>query len=226
MRAPSHVGAEPEGGAIEAQGFGWLSSRKSGKGVDAITSGIEGPWTSNPTHGTWVTWSCCSSMTGSSPSHRRCIYLASVNIADEDMAPEVDGSGNKVTPMMTTADMAMKTDPSYKAICERFLANPEEFGQAFAGAWFKLLHRDMGPKSIMSQATTSTLNIFGKTLPLPVSSCLIQPCPRLRKRSPPADSQQMVETAWASASTFRGSDLRGGANGARIHGATEGLGRK
>ncbi|RLT21604.1 MAG: catalase-peroxidase, partial [Chloroflexi bacterium] len=144
----SSVGAEPEGAPIEAQGFGWASTHKSGKGVDAITSGIEGPWTANPTQ--WdmgyldllfkYEWQLTKSPAG---AH---IWYP-VNCAPEDMAPQVDGSGQKVLPMMTTADMALKMDPSYRAIGERFVKDPAAFGEAFARAWFKLLHRDMGPKS-------------------------------------------------------------------------------
>jgi catalase-peroxidase len=142
------VGAEPESAPIEAQGFGWASSHKSGKGVDAITSGIEGPWTANPIE--WdmgylnllynYEWELTKSPAGAHIWHP-------VNIDEDDMAPEVDGSGKKVMPMMTTADMALKMDPAYRAIGDRFMKDPEAFGQAFAEAWFKLLHRDMGPKS-------------------------------------------------------------------------------
>ena len=213
------VGVEPEGSAIEAQGFGWLSSHKSGKGVDTITSGIEGPWTSNPIQ--WdmgylellfkYDWELTKSPAGANIWHP-------VNIADEDMAPEVDGSGKKVTPMMTTADMALKTDPSYKAICERFLANPEEFGQAFARAWFKLLHRDMGPKSNYVAGDYLDAEYIWQD-PTPAGKQLSDSAVSAIKKeiaSSGLSTTEMVETAWASASTFRGSDLRGGANGARI----------
>ena len=215
----SHVGAEPESGAIEAQGFGWLSSHKSGKGVDAITSGIEGPWTSNPIQ--WdmgylellfkYDWELTKSPAGAYIWHP-------VNIADEDMAPEVDGSSKKVTPMMTTADMALKTDSSYKAICERFLANPEEFGQAFARAWFKLLHRDMGPKSNYIAGDYHDAEYIWQD-PTPAGKHLSDSAVSAIKKeiaSSGLSGTEMVETAWASASTFRGSDLRGGSNGARI----------
>lgn len=215
----SHVGSEPEGGSIESQGFGWLSTHKSGKGVDAITSGIEGPWTSNPIQ--WdmgylellfkYDWELTKSPAGAYIWHP-------VNISEADMAPEVDGSGKKVIPMMTTADMAMKTDKSYRAICERFLANPEEFGQAFARAWFKLLHRDMGPKSnyvagdyLDAEYTWQDPTPVGKQLSDSVVSVIKQEI-----GSSELSSAEMIETAWASACTFRGSDLRGGANGARI----------
>ena len=143
----SAVGAEPEGAPIEAQGLGWESKHASGHGVDTITSGIEGPWTSNPTQ--WdmdylrllynYDWELTKSPAGAHIWHP-------VDIDEADMAPEVDGSG-KVTPMMTTADMALKEDPDYRAIGERFVNDPEAFGEAFAKAWFKLLHRDMGPKT-------------------------------------------------------------------------------
>jgi catalase-peroxidase len=215
----SSVGAEPEGALIEAQGFGWASTHKSGKGVDTITSGIEGPWTANPTQ--WdmgyldllykYEWKLAKS-----PAGAHLWYP--VNCAPEDMAPQVDGSGQKVLPMMTTADMALKMDPIYRAIGERFVKDPTAFGEAFARAWFKLLHRDMGPKSnyvagdyknasytwqdpIPAGRTPSTDQINKATAALKASGLSIT---------------AMVEVAWASAATFRGSDNRGGANGARI----------
>src|SRR6056300_797574 len=142
------VGAEPEGAPMEQMGLGWKNKHASGLGVDTITSGIEGPWTTNPIQ--WdmgylellfkYEWECKKSPAGAWQWHP-------IDCAVEDMVPQVDGSDEKVLPMMTTADMSLKTDPHYKAICERFLANPEEFGETFARAWFKLLHRDMGPKT-------------------------------------------------------------------------------
>lgn len=141
-------GTEPEGANIEEQGFGWTSSYKSGKGVDAITSGIEGPWTTNPIQ--WdmdylkllfkYEWECKKSPAGAWQWHP-------INCEEEDMVPQVDGSNEKVLPMMTTADMSMKVDPEYNKICKHFIDNPDAFEEAFAKAWFKLLHRDMGPKS-------------------------------------------------------------------------------
>ena len=213
------VGAEPEGAAIEEQGFGWMSTHKSGKGVDAITSGIEGPWTTNPIQ--WdmgyfdllfkYDWELKKSPAGANQWHP-------INCAEEDMVPQVDGSDEKVLPMMTTADMSLKVDPIYRKICEHFIDNPEEFSQTFARAWFKLLQRDMGPKSNYIAGDFKDVDYIwqdpvqaGKTL-----SASDEEKVRAALKSSGLSHQQMVETAWASASTFRGSDNRGGANGARI----------
>jgi len=215
----AQVGAEPEGAAIEAQGFGWLSSHKSGKGVDTITSGIEGPWTTNPIQ--WdmgyltllfkYEWECKKSPAGAWQWHP-------INCAEEDMVPQVDGSDEKVLPMMTTADMSMKVDPEYRKICERFLENPDAFGEAFARAWFKLLHRDMGPKSNYVAGDYKDVEYIWQDLLAPgkVLSESEEKAVRNAIANSGLTQQQMVETAWASASTFRGSDNRGGANGARI----------
>ena len=213
------VGAEPEGATIEEQGFGWMSTHKSGKGVDAITSGIEGPWTTNPTQ--WdmgyfdllfkYEWELKKSPAGAHQWHP-------INCAEEDMVPQVDGSDQKVLPMMTTADMSLKVDPIYRKICERFMENPDEFGETFARAWFKLLHRDMGPKSNYIAGDFKDVDYIwqdpvpaGKTL-----SSIDEEKVRAALKSSGLSHQQMIETAWASAATFRGSDNRGGANGARI----------
>ena len=144
---PDLVGAEPEGAPIHQMGFGWSNSYGKGKGRDTTTSGIEGPWTANPTQ--WdngyfellfkYDWQLTKSPAGAHIWHP-------VDIAEEDMAPEVDDASVKVTPMMTTADMAMIQDPAYRAVSERFHKHPDQFADAFARAWFKLLHRDMGPK--------------------------------------------------------------------------------
>ncbi|MDG1822822.1 MAG: catalase/peroxidase HPI [Flavobacteriaceae bacterium] len=213
------VGSEPEGSAIEEQGFGWKSSFKSGKGVDAITSGIEGPWTTNPTQ--WdmgyftllfkYEWECKKSPAGAWQWHP-------INCAEEDMVPQVDGSDEKVLPMMTTADMSLKVDPQYRKVCERFIENPEEFGESFARAWFKLLHRDMGPKSNYIAGDFKDVTYIWQD---PVSnqkalSSSEEESVRAALKSSGLTQQQLIETAWASASTFRGSDNRGGANGARI----------
>jgi len=214
----SCVGAEPEGADVEAQGFGWASTHASGKGVDTITSGIEGPWTTNPTE--WnmdylnllygYEWECKKSPAGANQWHP-------VNCREEDMAPEVDGSGKKVLPMMTTADMALKMDPAYRAIGERFIKDPEEFGQAFARAWFKLLHRDMGPKTNYAAGDYNDATYVWQdpvTLTAPTADQIANA--RNLIKSCGLTTAQMVEAAWASASTFRNSDNRGGANGARI----------
>jgi catalase-peroxidase len=214
----SCVGAEPEAADVEAQGFGWASTHKSGKGVDTITSGIEGPWTTNPTE--WnmdylnllygYEWECKKSPAGANQWHP-------VNCREEDMAPEVDGSGKKVLPMMTTADMALKMDPAYRAIGERFIKDPEAFGQAFARAWFKLLHRDMGPKTNYAAGDYNDATYVWQdpvTLTAPSADQIANA--RNLIKGCGLTTQQMVEAAWASASTFRNSDNRGGANGARI----------
>jgi catalase-peroxidase len=212
------VGAEPEGAAIEAQGFGWQSSHKSGKGVDTITSGIEGPWTPTPTK--WdmtfleflynYEWKLTKSPAGAHIWHP-------VDLEEAHMAPEVDGS-SKVTLMMTTADMALKEDPIYRKIGERFVKDPKAFGEAFARAWFKLVHRDMGPKSTYVAGDFPTDDYIWQD-PIPKGKKLKDSDVVSIKAEIVASGltiQEMVETAWASASTFRCSDKRGGANGARI----------
>ena len=214
---PELVGAEPEGAPMEELGFGWSNAHGSGYGVDATTSGIEGPWTANPT--VWdngyfdllfkYEWQLTKSPAGANIWHP-------VDIDEADMAPEVDGSGTKVSPMMTTADIAMITDPDYRKISKRFHENPSEFSDAFARAWFKLLHRDMGPKSrYLGPEIPDEELIWQDPVPKGNSDFDIEAL-----KSDIASSNlsvtEMIETAWASASTFRGSDLRGGANGARI----------
>ena len=213
------VGAEPEGTAIEEMGLGWISSHASGKGVDAITSGIEGPWTTNPIQ--WdmgyldllfkYEWECKKSPAGAWQWHP-------IDCTEEDMVPQVDGSSEKVLPMMTTADMSLKVDPTYREICEKFRANPEEFGEAFARAWFKLLHRDMGPRSNYSMGDNKDVEyVWQDPTPKGVSLSASQEAEvRHSIQNSGLSSTQLVETAWASASTFRSSDNRGGANGARI----------
>ena len=213
------VGTEPEGAAMENMGLGWISSHATGKGVDTITSGIEGPWTTNPTQ--WdmgyldllmkYEWECKKSPAGAWQWHP-------VNCSEEDMVPQVDGSNEKVLPMMTTADMSLKIDPIYREICEHFHANPEVFGEAFAKAWFKLLHRDMGPKTNYIAGDYKDVDYVwqdptpkGKVMPDNVEAAVREALSKSGLTVP-----QLVETAWASASTFRGSDNRGGANGARI----------
>ena len=213
------VGAEPEGTAIEEMGLGWISSHASGKGVDAITSGIEGPWTTNPIQ--WdmgyldllfkYEWECKKSPAGAWQWHP-------IDCTEEDMVPQVDGSSEKVLPMMTTADMSLKVDPTYREICEKFRANPEEFGEAFARAWFKLLHRDMGPRTNYITGDYKDVEyVWQDPTPKGVSLSASQEAEvRQSIQNSGLSSTQLVETAWASASTFRSSDNRGGANGARI----------
>ncbi|MGL5008850.1 MAG: catalase/peroxidase HPI, partial [Paracoccaceae bacterium] len=217
----AHVGREPEGEGMAAQGLGWLSSYKSGKGVDAITSGIEGPWTAHPTK--WdmgyfdvlfgYDWQLTKSPAG---AH---IWEAK-GLSAEDHAPEVDGSGKPVKLMMTTADMAMRMDPAYEKISRHYHANPEIFADAFARAWFKLTHRDMGPKVRYLGAEVPHEELIWQD-PVPaVDHLLIDSNDIAALKAEILGSglttAQLVSTAWASASTFRGSDKRGGANGARI----------
>ncbi|MBL6761995.1 MAG: catalase/peroxidase HPI [PS1 clade bacterium] len=213
----AHVGPEPEGSPIEAQGFGWLSTHKSGKGVDTITSGLEGPWTANPTQ--WdngyfdllfkYEWALNKTPAGANIWHP-------VDLADDDMAPEVDGSGEKVTPAMSTADIAMIKDPEYRKISEKFHNDIEYFADAFARAWFKLLHRDMGPKQrYLGPEVPDEELIWQDPVPAGNDSYDVNAVKAAIKDSG-LSVTEMVETAWASASTYRGSDMRGGANGARI----------
>jgi len=211
------VGPEPEGSPIEAQGFGWASTHKSGRGVDTITSGLEGPWTANPTQ--WdngyfdllfkYEWELTKSPAGANIWHP-------VNVDKADMAPEVDGSDTKVMPTMNTADIAMVTDPEYRKISEKFHKDPEAFADAFARAWFKLLHRDMGPKlRYLGPEVPDEELIWQDPVPAGNDAYNVDAVKASIKESG-ISIQEMVETAWASASTYRGSDMRGGANGARI----------
>jgi catalase-peroxidase len=212
-----YVGAEPEGSPVEQMGFGWKNLYQSGVGDDTITSGIEGAWTSNPTK--WdngyfdlllgYEWELVKSPAGAFQWHP-------VNPKEEHLAPAAHDGSRRVTTMMTTADMAMREDPSYREISERFHSNPDYFADAFARAWFKLLHRDMGPKSRYIGPEVPEEELIWQD-PVQAGSTDYD-VDSLKAKI--ADSgltiQQMVETAWASASTFRETDMRGGANGARI----------
>ena len=211
------VGVEPEGAALEKMGLGWMSSYASGKGRDTITSGFEGAWTANPTQ--WdngyfnllfkYDWALTKSPAGANIWHP-------INIVETDMAPEVDDESLKVTPMMTTADMAMIKDPSYRAISERYHQNPDELADAFSKAWYKLLHRDMGPKIRYQGPEVPEEEMIWQD-PVPVGSTNYDVSAIRREiKSCGLSTLELVETAWASASTFRGTDMRGGANGARI----------
>jgi|TARA_B100000427_G_scaffold100537_1_gene82826 catalase-peroxidase len=211
------VGVEPEGAPIEQMGFGWKSDHGSGQGRDSITSGIEGPWTANPTQ--WdngyfdllfgYEWELVKSPAGAHQWHPK-------NPKDEDLAPDPEDSSVKVTTMMTTADMAMREDPAYREISKRFHENPDQFADAFARAWFKLLHRDMGPRTrYMGPESPNEELIWQDPVPDGNSNYDVEAV-KSKISETDLSIQEMVETAWASASTFRGSDLRGGANGARI----------
>ena len=218
---PKLVGAEPEGGSIEQQGLGWSNSFESGRGVHTTTSGIEGAWKPNPT--TWdngyfdmllgYEWELTKSPAG---AHQ----WTPINCKPQDLIPDAHDPSKKSPPMMTTADMSLRMDPAYEKISRHFHQNPAEFADAFARAWFKLTHRDMGPRT----------RYLGKLVP---NEVLIWQDPIPAADHPLVDAQdiaalkatvlasglsitELARTAWASASTFRGSDKRGGANGARI----------
>ena len=214
------VGPEPEGAPIEAQGLGWLSSHGSGKAGDAITSGIEGAWTPTPTQ--WdnsyfdtlfgYEWELTKSPAG---AHQ---WVPKDGAGSN--VPDAHDSNKTHQPMMTTADMAMRMDPIYEPIARRFHENPEEFAEAFARAWFKLTHRDMGPRSRYLGKDVPNEDLIWQD-PIPVATHTIvnnTDVAELKKKisSSGLTVSELVSTAWASASTYRDSDKRGGANGARI----------
>ncbi len=216
-----HSGDEPEGAGLHEQGFGWTSSFGSGMGDDTITSGIEGPWTTNPTQ--WdngyfdllfkYEWEVQKGPGGAWQWHP-------IDCAEEDMVPAAHDPSKKVLPMMTTADMSMKVDPVYREISERFHANPDQFADAFARAWFKLLHRDMGPRDrYLGPHVPDEVLIWQDPVPA-VDHELVGDADVADLKAKILDSgltvAELVKTAWASASTFRCTDMRGGANGARI----------
>jgi catalase-peroxidase len=215
------VGPEPEAAPMEAMGLGWLSTHESGRGVHTITSGIEGPWTYTPTQ--WdmsyfdllfgYEWELTKSPAG---AHQ----WTPKDLPAEHHAPQVDGSDEKVAPMMTTADMAMRMDPTYEKIARDFWQNPEKFADAFARAWFKLTHRDMGPKCLyLGDEVPAEELIWQDPVPA-VDHALVDDADvsALKEKilATGLSVQELVYTAWSSASTFRQSDKRGGANGARI----------
>ena len=213
----SNVGVEPEGAAPEEMGLGWMSSYASGKGRDTITSGFEGAWTANPTQ--WdngyfdllfgYEWELVDTPAGAKVWH-------AINPADEDLAPDAEDASVKVPTMMTTADIALREDPEYKKISKHFHENPEEFADAFAEAWFKLLHRDMGPKTrYVGPEVPSEERIWMDPVPAGNTDYDVDSVSEAIKNSG-LTIKEMVETAWASASTYRHSDMRGGANGSRI----------
>jgi catalase-peroxidase len=217
----SHLGPEPEGAPIEAQGLGWMSRYGSGKGDDTITSGIEGAWTPKPTE--WdmgyfdvlfgYEWELKKSPAGA-------WQWVAKDVADEDMVPGAHDPSKRQPPIMTTADMSMRMDPIYEKISRRFHKDPEAFADAFARAWFKLTHRDMGPRSRYLGPEVPDEELIWQD-PVPdVDHELIdaQDIADLKGKilASGLSISELVKTAWASASTFRGSDKRGGANGARI----------
>jgi catalase-peroxidase len=215
------VGPEPEAAPIEEQGLGWKSSFGSGKGIDTISSGIEGAWKPNPTQ--WdmgylkvlfkYEWELVKSPAGANQ------WLAK-DVDEEDMVVDAHDPSKKHRPMMTTADLSLRFDPIYEPIARRYLKNPKKFADAFARAWFKLTHRDMGPRSrYLGPEVPAEELIWQDPVPA-VDHKLVNKKDIADLKRKILDSglsvSQLVSTAWASASTFRGSDMRGGANGARI----------
>jgi catalase-peroxidase len=216
----AQVGPEPEAAPLEAMGLGWLSTHGSGKGHDTITSGIEGAWTANPTQ--WdngyfdllfgYQWWLTKSPAGA-------FQWLAVNPDEKDLAPDAEDPSVRVPTMMTTADMALRYDPDYEKISRRFHENPEAFAEAFARAWFKLTHRDMGPRSrYLGPEVPEEVLIWQD--PVPAVEYELTDAEVKKIKVMILDSgltiNELVTTAWASASTYRGSDMRGGANGARI----------
>jgi len=213
----STLGAEPEGADLETQGFGWMNPSLGGKAANAITSGLEGAWTTEPTR--WdmgyfkllfgYEWEVRRSPAGAS-------QWQPINIREEDMPVDATDPSVRRMPIMTDADMAMKMDPKYRAICERFMADPDYFSDTFARAWFKLTHRDLGPREryIGPEAPTEDL-IWQDPVPAGSTSYDVNAV-KAKIAASGLSVSDMVATAWDSARTFRGSDLRGGANGARI----------
>ena len=219
--AQKYLGPEPEAAPIEEQGLGWKNRYRSGKGPDTITSGIEGAWTPTPTR--WdnsflrvlfkYDWNLVKSPAGA-------WQWEAVNPDPEDMVPDAHDPSKKHPPMMLTTDLALKMDPIYKPIARRFLDNPEELSKAFARAWFKLTHRDMGPRSrYLGPEVPQEVFVWQDPLP-PVDFKVIEESDIARLKQKILNSglstRELVYTAWSAAATFRGSDKRGGANGARI----------
>ena len=215
------VGPDPEAAGIEEQGLGWTSKHASGRGTDAITSGLEGAWTSNPT--AWdngffdmlfgYEWELTKSPAGA-------WQWTAKDVVDKDFAPESNGSGKRVPTIMATTDLSLRMDPVYEPISRRFHENPDEFAEAFAKAWYKLTHRDMGPYSCcLGPLVPDEPQIWQDPVPA-VDHELIEAADIALLKKQILDQrlsiQELVRAAWASASTFRGTDRRGGANGARI----------
>ena len=217
----SHVGAEPEGGAIEDQGLGWLSSYESGKGGHAITSGLEVTWTTKPTkwsndyfnHLFGFEWELTKSPAG---AHQ----WTPKNGAGAGTVPDAHDPTKHISPSMLTSDLALRMDPAYEKISRRFHANPDQFADAFARAWFKLTHRDMGPRArYLGPEVPAEILIWQDPVP-PADNKLIKDkdVKALKEKilASGLSIAELISTAWASASTYRGSDKRGGANGARV----------
>ena len=218
---PALVGAEPEGAAIEHMGFGWINQLGTGHGVHTTTSGFEGAWKPNPTR--WdmgyfnvlfkYEWAQVKSPAGATQWQAQ-------NVDPEDMIPDAHDPTTKHAPMMTTADLALRMDPAYEKISRHFQAHPDEFADAYARAWFKLTHRDMGPKSLYLGPEVPAEDLIWQdpvpALDYPLIDAADIAALKQRVLASGLSVSELVSTAWASASTFRGSDKRGGANGARI----------
>ncbi|MCM2288251.1 MAG: catalase/peroxidase HPI [Sulfuritalea sp.] len=218
---PKLVGAEPEAAALEQMGLGWKNAFGSGRGGDTTSSGIEGAWTPNPTR--WdngyfdmlfgYDWNLVKSPSGA-------WQWVPVNVADKDLAPAAHDASQRVTTIMTTADLALRMDPIYGPISRRFHQNPDQFADAFARAWFKLTHRDLGPRSrYLGAEVPKEVLVWQDPVPAvdhPVVDAKDIADLKAKILASGLSVSELVATAWASASTFRGSDKRGGANGARI----------
>ncbi|WP_347861429.1 catalase/peroxidase HPI [Salimicrobium sp. PL1-032A] len=218
--AEAHVGEAPEAADIEDQGLGWKSTHGSGKGRDTISSGIDGAWTANPTQ--WdngyydlllgYDWELTKSRAGA-------YQWRPVNPKEEDLAPDAEDSNIKVETMMTTADMALREDPSYAKISRYYHENLQEFHDAFSRAWFKLLHRDMGPKARYLGPEVPDEDLIWQD-PVPAGNYDLTDADiediKAKILNTELTTSELVKTAWAAASTYRGSDMRGGANGSRI----------
>jgi len=217
---PKLVGPEPEGAPIEQMGFGWKNKFGSGKGVHTTTSGIEGAWKPNPTK--WdngyfemlfkYEWELVKSPSGAHQWQAK-------NVEEKDMIPDAHDPSKKHRPMMTTADMSLRMDPAYEKISRKFHKDPKAFADAFARAWFKLTHRDMGPRSrYLGPEVPKEELIWQDPIPATKSKLADADVNALKAKIAKSglSNSQLVNIAWASASTFRGSDKRGGANGARI----------
>ncbi|MDV6318275.1 catalase/peroxidase HPI [Chromohalobacter sp. HP20-39] len=213
----SALDAEPEASDVENQGFGWSNPSMGGKASNAITSGIEGAWTKNPTQFDMgyfdllfgYEWELKKSPAG---AHQ----WEPVNIKEEDKPVDASDPSIRHNPIMTDADMAMKMDPTYRALCEKFMADPEYFKQTFAKAWFKLTHRDLGPKSRYIGPEVPAEDLIWQD-PIPAGNTdYSEEVVKQKIVESGLSISEMVSTAWDSARTYRGSDMRGGANGARI----------
>ena len=215
------VGPEPEGAPMEEMGFGWINQHGSGKGGDATTSGFEGAWKPNPTQWDMGYFKVLfkydyEQMTTAAGA----IQWRAKNVAPEDMIPDAHDPSKKHPPSMTTADLSLKFDAAYEKISRHFLANPDEFADAYARAWFKLTHRDMGPKSLYLGPEVPAEDLIWQD-PIPAAKHPLIDAKdvvdlKARVLASGLSVSELVATAWASASSFRASDKRGGANGARI----------